>query len=135
MAKRIFISVFVAALVMGSAAIAGSSGTSRPDLLVGDNKANWIHGGAGGDAIYGLGGNDVLFGDAGNDQVWGGPGDDVMYGGPGEDTMVGRWGNDRIYVRDGGRDFVHCGAGFDVVIADNADIIDVTCNKVLYPKK
>ena len=114
--------------------IARPHGTAGPDVLVGDAGANWIHGGGGGDAIYGLAGNDVLFGDAGSDQVWGGPGDDVMYGGPGQDTMVGRWGNDRIYTRDGMRDFVQCGAGYDVVIADRKDLIDVTCDKVIYPK-
>ena len=109
-------------------------GTPGPDVLVGTTGNDWINGGAGGDAIYGLAGNDILFGGPGNDQVWGGPGNDVMYGGPGQDTMVGRWGNDRIYTRDGQRDFVQCGAGYDVVIADRVDVIDVTCDKVIYPK-
>jgi Ca2+-binding RTX toxin-like protein len=131
MGKRVYISVLAAALVLSAGALAGSSGTSRPDLLVGDKGANWLHGGDGGDAIYGLAGDDVLFGDGGSDQVWGGPGNDVMYGGPGQDTMVGRWGDDRIYTRDFGRDFVHCGAGYDVVIGDNKDVIDVTCDKVV----
>jgi Ca2+-binding RTX toxin-like protein len=135
MRKHVLVGVLAAALAVASGALAGSAGTNGPDVLVGDKNANWIHGGAGGDAIYGLAGNDVLFGDAGNDQVWGGPGDDIMYGGPGQDTMVGRWGNDRIYVRDGHRDFVHCGAGYDTVIADRVDVIDVTCDNVLYPKK
>jgi Ca2+-binding RTX toxin-like protein len=111
----------------------GPYGTPNPDALVGTAGPDWIHGGDGGDAIYGLAGNDVLFGDAGDDQVWGGPGNDVMYGGSGTDTMLGRWGDDKIYTRDDTKDFVQCGAGYDVVYADAEDVIDVTCDKVVLP--
>jgi Ca2+-binding RTX toxin-like protein len=120
-------------LVGAGAALAGAAGTSRPEVLVGTKGDDWIHGGGGGDAIYGLAGNDVLFGDDDNDQVWGGPGDDVLYGGRGVDVIVGRLGNDRIYAQDQTKDYIQCGGGYDVVRADRRDVIDVTCDKVIYP--
>ena len=129
----------VAALLVAFAAltVAGiaGAGTDKPEVLVGGPGGNYIRGAGGGDAIYGLGGDDILFGDEGNDQVWGGRGNDVLYGGRGQDVLVGRWDDDRIYSRDGERDFIHCGAGRDTVIADFRDQIDLTCDRVHYPPK
>ena len=130
---RLLVAVTLA-LALAGAAFAAPAGTDQPDVLVGTRGADWIRGGGGGDAIYSLAGDDVVFGDEGRDQLWGGRGEDVLYGGPGQDTLVGRWDDDRLYTRDGTRDFVHCGHGRDVVIADARDLIDVTCDVVRLPQ-
>jgi len=41
----------------------------------------------------------------------------------GVDTLAGGNGNDRFHTRDGEADVITCGAGFDVVFADEADVI------------
>ena len=46
------------------------------------------------------------------------------------DTVNGDEGDDRIFVRDGTRDVVTCGAGFDRVRADFADDVAADCEQV-----
>jgi Ca2+-binding RTX toxin-like protein len=88
-------------------------GTGGPDLLYGTDGADRICGLPGADTIYGRGGNDFI--DAGN-------GDDRIYPGPGRDTVIAKGGDDVIYARDGQRDWIDCGAGYDVVVADRQDV-------------
>ena len=60
-----------------------------------------------------------------------GPGSDRLIAaariGPATDTVGGDEGDDRIFVRDGHRDVVTCGPGFDRVQADSADSIAADC--------
>ena len=60
----------------------------------------------------------------GSDGVQGADGDDRIHGGPGDE------GDDRIIVRDGQRDVVTCGPGFDRVLADAADSVAADCEAV-----
>jgi Ca2+-binding RTX toxin-like protein len=89
------------------------SGTSRSETISG-TKAN--------DVILGRGGNDVLYGRGGNDVLRGGTGNDRLYGGPGKDVLAGEVGNDRLYARDGVRDLVNGGPGFDEAWLDRLDV-------------
>jgi Ca2+-binding RTX toxin-like protein len=88
------------------------TGTSRADSLTGTNANDVLTGRGGPDTLYGRGGNDVLEGGIGNDR---------LYGGPGRDSLVGGPGNDRLYARDGQRDKVDGGPGFDEAWVDRFD--------------
>ncbi len=85
--------------------IAGFFGSGFNDVLVGDEAANSVYGGGGGDYLAGLGGtdqlfgeagNDILDGNAGNDTLNGGGGDDILDGGAGADSMIGGGGVDMV---------------------------------------
>ncbi|RLL72383.1 calcium-binding protein [Paenirhodobacter hankyongi] len=56
-------------------------------VILGDDQANSLAGGAGADRLEGRGGNDTLIGGAGNDLLIGGAGADSMVGGPGCDRF------------------------------------------------
>jgi len=58
--------------------VAGVTGTSGNDLLLGSAAANTISGGAGNDCILGGGGNDTIACGAGTDVAIGGPGTDTF---------------------------------------------------------
>ncbi len=62
----------------GDAAIDGS-GNTLGNVLVGNDSANVLNGGAGDDELVGNGGGDVLDGGAGADRMAGGVGDDIYY--------------------------------------------------------
>ena len=99
------------------------------------------------DYLLGKTGNDELIGDRGDDLLWGGPGSDVLYGGPGadllygegqfdtdpqghhEDVIYGGDGNDQIDARDGQRDELYCGEGWDRYLADEIDYVSSSCEK------
>src|SRR3990167_10144788 len=53
--------------------------------VTGDDFANTLTSGAGGDTLIGLGGNDSLSGNGGDDILDGGTGDDLLIGGRGDD--------------------------------------------------
>jgi Ca2+-binding RTX toxin-like protein len=89
-------------------------GTSASETLTGTN-AN--------DVLLGRGGNDTLYGRGGNDVLNGGIGNDRLYGGLGRDSLVGGPGNDRLYTRDGRRDIVNGGPGFDQAWVDQLDVV------------
>jgi Ca2+-binding RTX toxin-like protein len=89
-------------------------GTSRGETLVGSNRN---------DVILGRGGNDILKGRRGNDVLRGGIGNDRLYGGPGRDILAGNAGNDRLYARDGQRDTLNGGPGFDEAWVDRLDVV------------
>ena len=62
-------------------------GTTKVDVLTGNNLANYIDGGDGGsDTLSGMGGNDTLVGKVGDDRLIGGAGADILDGGNGTDT-------------------------------------------------
>jgi RTX calcium-binding nonapeptide repeat (4 copies)/WD40-like Beta Propeller Repeat len=58
-------------------------------------------------------------------------GADRIHGTARRDTIYALEGNDRIDVRGGGRDFVDCGLGRDVVRADRRDVIARNCERRL----
>jgi Ca2+-binding RTX toxin-like protein len=71
---------------------------------IGNDAANTLRGGAGGDFLSGLGGNDLIYGGAGNDTLLGGTGVDQFRYEPGEggvDTLSGFVvGEDQIGFHD-----------------------------------
>jgi hypothetical protein len=92
-------------------------GTGEKDKLLGEG---------GEDEIYGLGGDDTVDGGACGDKIYGGPGSDNMvgdqqnsdYGGvevkSGKDVLYGEEGNDTLSAdKDGQRDELYCGKGYD----------------------
>lgn len=58
-------------------------GSVYDDIILWDNNANNIDGGAGNDKLYGMGGNDTLNGGIGDDILIGGAGADILIGGGG----------------------------------------------------
>jgi hypothetical protein len=96
------------------------AGTARADRLTG---------GPGGDTLVGGRGNDRLSGLAGDDCLYGGAGNDVLDGGPGADTLVGGPRRDLLLARDGARDRVSCGPGFDTARVDRIDRVS-GCERV-----
>ncbi len=126
-------------------------GTNGNDVLRGASAAEFIFGLAGNDAIRAAGGDDIAFGGAGSDAVSGGSGDDTIIGGAeepgglpdGNDILSGGSGNDQLIdeagnnlfsagsgddfvrSRNGTRDYVSCGSGFDRVVPDPAKGLDV----------
>ncbi|TFL16193.1 calcium-binding protein [Jannaschia formosa] len=84
--------------LVGTRAI-DATGSSRSEIVLGNDLANVIHLGGGADRSYGREGADQLFGGAGEDQLDGGGGDDVIVGGSGADTLRGRSGADRFEYR------------------------------------
>ena len=73
--------------------------------------------------LLGRGGNDTVRGRGGNDVIRGGTGNDRLYGGPGRDLILGEPGNDRLYARDGVRDTLNGGPGFDEAWVDALDVV------------
>lgn len=96
----------------------------------GNARANTLIGSAGRDLLRGLGGNDRLFGRGGDDTLVGGRGNDRLVGGAGRDKLDGGLGADTIEARDGARDTVVCGPGRDTVVADRADLVGRSCERV-----
>jgi Ca2+-binding RTX toxin-like protein len=90
------------------------AGTSRSETLTGSNRN---------DVLLGRGGNDTLRGRGGNDVLRGGTGNDRLYGGPGRDRFFGEAGNDRLYARDGVKDTLNGGPGFDEAWVDSLDVV------------
>lgn len=89
-------------------------------VLTGNNNANTILGGAGGDAIRGAGGNDILNGGAGADVIAGGWGDDRLNGGADNDTLRGEDGRD-VIQGGAGDDIITGGKGADRLIGESGD--------------
>lgn len=107
--------------LQGAAAGERIRGTANRDLL---------RGGPGGDRLAGGGGGDCLQGQAGDDRIGGGVGTDVIQGGWGKDRIGAGSGKDRITAADGARDTVACGPGVDEVLADAADLVARSCERV-----
>jgi Ca2+-binding RTX toxin-like protein len=101
-----------------------------------------VDAGPGFDRVRGRPGDDTINGGDGFDRLFGGRGADTVNGGNGNDrlfarardgasdTVNGDAGDDRIFVRDGTRDVVTCGPGFDRVRADFQDDVATDCEQV-----
>jgi Ca2+-binding RTX toxin-like protein len=113
-------------------------GSSSNNVIRDDHGTNVVVAGAGNDEIYvdtfdaiiDAGPGDDIVRAWGNATVQGGPGNDVIVAGgiidagPGQDSVTGATTNDVIIVNDGDLDQVSCGAGADIVFADEADVLD-----------
>jgi Ca2+-binding RTX toxin-like protein len=115
-------------------------GGAGNDRLVGSLAGDRIRGNGGNDRIFGYGGRDCLSGGAGDDSLYAGRANDVVHGGSGDDLIVGGSGHDHLYggagddvirSRDGERDWVRCGSGFDTVHADRYDHVSRNCERVI----
>lgn len=95
-------------------------GSERNDRLRGDTGANVLDGRHGADRLAGRGGNDELIGDAGRDTFAGGGGDDTL---DAASVTADDDGTDATGER------LDCGAGADVVIDVNRDVIDQSCER------
>jgi Ca2+-binding RTX toxin-like protein len=105
-------------------------GSSRGDVLTGEDGANALSGGAGADQLSGLGGDDTLNGGTGADQLTGGSGDEAINGGPNPDQISGGSGDDSIDAKDGAKDTIGCGTGKDRVTVDAIDVVSSNCEQV-----
>ncbi|MBP1805045.1 type I secretion C-terminal target domain-containing protein [Rubellimicrobium aerolatum] len=77
------------------------------EVLSGDDRANTLVGGAGGDALSGAGADDVLIGGGGADILDGGTGTDRLDGGAGDDLyLLGDARDAVVEARGGGTDQV-----------------------------
>jgi Ca2+-binding RTX toxin-like protein len=117
--------------------VEGLFGSEQDDHLSGDSRANRLDGFGGDDVVLGRGGddnisghccpsgNDRLLGGAGRDRIAGGEGDDFLRGGTGKDALHGQTGDDRFRAKDGLRDTVRGGRGFDRAHIDRRlDLLD-----------
>jgi Ca2+-binding RTX toxin-like protein len=106
--------VLPAAVGLGTAASQGASPprcAGHAATIVGNAKANHLHGTPGRDVIVGLGGNDEIEGRGGND---------IICGGRGNDELEGDRGNDRLYGGPG-FDEAEGGPGHDVCVAEEKE--------------
>ncbi len=71
-------------------------GSIYDDVLIGDQFANRLSGGAGNDRLNGRDGDDVLLGGFGSDTLAGGAGDDLLDGAAGDDSIDGGAGIDTV---------------------------------------
>ena len=68
--------------------------------------------------------DDTVAGDRGPNTLEGASGEDFLVGGGGADRLSGGGASDGIIARDGSRDRVTCGPGYDYVVADSRDLVD-----------
>jgi len=120
----------LAVLAATGAAIAASPMTSAgrltvtpPAYFTGTNASNVLYGTPRNDVLLGRGGNDTLYALPGNDVADGGIGNDRVYAGTCRDVLRGGAGNDRLYARDGRRDAINGGPGFDEAWVDQLDVV------------
>jgi hypothetical protein len=109
------------------------SGGTGADRLLGGGGDDDLEGGRGPDRLVGGSGGDGLAGGSGNDRLIGGSGRDILNGRGGRDVIDAGSGNDRVRARDGRRDRIRCGRGFDRVTADRFDRLR-GCERVRRPK-
>jgi Ca2+-binding RTX toxin-like protein len=114
-------------------------GTDGDDHLIGTANPNTIRGLEGADLIEGKAGDDTLYGGPGGDAIYGGYGEEKVHGGSGSDYVDGGYakdyidagsGNDTVAAKDGFRDQIYCGEGFDRVYVDGIDVLH-DCEKRL----
>lgn len=114
------------------------TGTTKDDVLLGNDAANVLDGGdghdvldggAGDDTLRGGNGDDTLYGDAYNDTLAGGAGNDTLLGGTGDDLLYGDAGDDRLLGGEGadelngdvGKDVLAGGTGDDHLFGGQGD--------------
>ena len=121
--------VFAAVVVAAGAALAtplrsgGRLTTVPPAFYAGTSRAETLYGSNANDVLLGRGGNDTLYGRGGNDVVDGAPGTTGSTAAPVATPSPARSGNDRLYARDGRRDTVNGGPGFDEAWVDRLDVV------------
>ncbi|MDR5652198.1 S8 family serine peptidase [Ruixingdingia sedimenti] len=102
------------------------------DRVVGNGRANEIHGMRGRDILRGANGNDSLYGGQGNDLLHGGRHDDQLFGDEGRDRLLGSAGRDVLHGGAGANDVMIGGGGQDTFIFMQGDgrdrIMDFTDN-------
>ena len=76
--------------------------------------------------------DDTVTGDARPNDLSGSAGEDYLEGGRGADVLSGGGRSDGILSRDGARDRVTCGAGYDYVVADRRDLVSRRAAKCEY---
>jgi len=103
--------------------VTGGATVVPPASFAGSAQADNVAGTSGNDVLHGLAGNDRLRGGPGNDVLYGGAGNDRLAGGTGRDDLYGQRGNDRFTARDGARDVVSGGPGFDQAWVDQLDVV------------
>lgn len=108
-------------------------GTANPNTIRGLKGADLIQGKAGRDTLYGGLGGDAVYGGYGQDRVLGGHGNDYVEGGSGEDYINAGAGNDTVAAKDGLKDRIYCGTGFDRVYVDRIDVLH-ECERKLAEK-
>jgi Tol biopolymer transport system component len=99
-------------------------------LYSGRPDSDEVYAGAGHDRVRVRLGNDIVSGGPGDDRLEGDRGFDRLLGGPGRDVVSGGAGADRVFVADGERDVVRCGAERDEVAADRLDRVSRDCERV-----
>jgi hypothetical protein len=105
--------------------------TTVPDFLASAVVATCDFTGTDGrDNLRGTYRDETICGLRGPDRLYGKGGGDVLVGGLGIDLFYGGAGDDRILARDGQRDTINCGPGYDTVIADTIDHVAKSCEKV-----
>jgi Ca2+-binding RTX toxin-like protein len=107
--------------VYGGAGADGIVGGTGADTLEGGAHADKLSGGAGADMLAGMAGADGVSGGPGADRLYGNGGSDVLAGGSGADRLWAGYGGDLLYARDGRRDVVHGGGGWDRGTVDRRD--------------
>lgn len=103
--------------------------TGNPPIVSGatdDTLVNFegFYGGSGDDFIYGDNNSNLLRGNGGNDYLQGNGGADTIEGGAGTNTLVGNDGNDIFRSRNGAKDTVIGGSGFDQAQSDAIDVLN-----------
>jgi Ca2+-binding RTX toxin-like protein len=114
---------FVTAIGASQLRSGAASTVVPPAYYVGTGGADTLRGTNGNDVLLGRGGNDLIYGLGGQDVLQGGIGNDRLWGGTGRDTESGGAGNDRLNARDGKRDIVNGGLGFDEAWVDRLDVV------------
>jgi len=101
-----------------------------PAVFRGTRFNDEIRGFSGPDRIRSGSGDDIVRGGRGKDVISAGSGSDKIWGGKDSDRIRGLAGADWINVRDRSRDWVSCGKGQDVVMADRMDRVAGNCETV-----
>ena len=96
-------------------------------IVIGNDGADHIEGGAGNDQLIGADGDDLIEGNGGNDSLDGGDDRDTLDGGAGTDTFQGGDGEDLVLSVDSVAEDVRCGFDTDRTIADDIDMVDADC--------
>jgi Ca2+-binding RTX toxin-like protein len=107
--------------VLGTNGADKLDGTGAGDVIVGFAASDRLRGRLGHDCLIGGTGRDRLEGEAGNDRLTGGSGGDVLIDELGLNAFEAGPGADYVNSRNGNRETVRCGPGFDRVRADRRD--------------
>lgn len=105
----------------------GAPDPKRPesDVILGTPEFDVVFAGAGDDVVCGVGEGDSIYLGPGDDLALAGAGSDSVSGGGGTDVIRGGSGDDNIHpdgtTAEDGREEVHAGRGYDVVVATAAD--------------